>query len=67
MKPVCRWLAIALTLALLMLGGVVGALSETVTALPASLEIIEEEAFYGSDALDRVILPERSRCWCTGR
>ena len=61
MKPVCRWLAIALTLALLMLGGVVGALSETVTVLPASLEIIEEEAFYGSYALDRVILPEGVR------
>ena len=45
--------------ALFLLGSLLGAFAEGgVLTLPANLQVIDEEAFYKSSSLERVVLPE---------
>lgn len=59
MKTAKRFAAIILAFVLLLTNEGVAAFAEAVFTLPVALKIIEEEAFYGSTSLDRVVLPNR--------
>lgn len=50
----CRFLAIALTLSMFLSNSGASALAEAVLTMPAALQIIDEEAFYGSTSLIRL-------------
>lgn len=58
-KTAKRVAAMMLVLALLLTNGGVAAFAEAVFTLPTALEIIEEEAFYGSSSIDKVVLSNR--------
>lgn len=57
MKSMHRILAFALVLVMIFADGGIAALAQGVLAMPASLKIIDEEAFYGSTSIDKVTLP----------
>lgn len=57
MKPTRRLFAILLVLAMLLTNSGMTALAEAVLNMPAALQIIDEEAFYGSTSIDKVVLP----------
>lgn len=58
MKPTRRLFAILLVLAMLLTNSGMTALAEAVLNMPAALQIIDEEAFYGSTSIDKVVLPD---------
>jgi len=55
----CRFLAIALTLSMFLSNIGASALAEAVLTMPAALQIIDEEAFYGSTSIDKVVLSDK--------
>ena len=59
MKPTCRLFAFLLVLAMLLTNSGMTALAEAVLTMPAALEIIDEEAFYGSTSIDKVVLSDK--------
>ena len=58
MKPMHRILAFALVLVMVFADCGIAALAQGVLTMPAALKIIDEEAFYGSTSIDKVVLPE---------
>lgn len=56
MKTFRKLLAMFLVLAMLVSDSGVVALADAVLTMPAALQIIEEEAFYGSTSIDKVVL-----------
>ena len=58
MKPSRRLFAILLVLAMLLTNSGMTALAEAVMNMPAALQIIDEEAFYGSTSIDKVVLSD---------
>ena len=58
MKPIRRVSAFVLILVLLLTGSGMTALADSVLTLPAALEVIEEEAFYGATSIDKVVLSD---------
>lgn len=58
MKTIRRIVSILLAVSILAGNLSIVAFAEPVLALPAALEVIAEEAFYGAKSLDKVILPE---------
>lgn len=58
MKFSSRFTAFTLVLIMLLSSCNVLALAEAVLTMPAALKIIDEEAFYGSTSIDKVVLPE---------
>ena len=54
-------MTILLVLIFCILGGLGGALAERTLSLPASLEVIEDEAFMNDTSLERVVVPEGVR------
>ena len=56
MKLTRRVLAFVLILVLLLTNSGVTALAEAVLTMPTALQIIDEEAFYGSTSIDKVVL-----------
>ena len=59
MKTAQRLVAMMLILVLLMGNGGIVALADAVLTMPAALQIIDEEAFYGSTSIDRVVLSNK--------
>ena len=59
MKAAQRLVAMILVLVLLMANGGITALADAVLTMPAALQIIDEEAFYGSTSIDRVVLSNK--------
>ena len=57
MKTARRLLAIILVLSMFLMNGGVTALADAVLTMPAALQIIDEEAFYGDTFIDKVVLP----------
>ena len=55
MKAVCKYGMLLIALIITISIGV--ALADNVLTLPTSLQIIDDEAFYGSTSIDKVILP----------
>ena len=58
MKPTRRLFATLLVLVMLLTNSGMTALAEAVLTMPAALQIIDEEAFYGDTFIDKVVLPE---------
>ena len=56
MKIIRRFISMLLVLCILVSSTSFSALAESVLVMPAALQIINEEAFYGSTSIDRVIL-----------
>ena len=59
MKPICRLVAILLVLVIILADSSMVALAEAILTMPAALQIIEEEAFYGSTSIDKVVLSNK--------
>ena len=59
MKPTRRLFVILLVLAMLLTNNGMTALAEAVLNMPAALQIIDEEAFYGSTSIDKVVLSDK--------
>ena len=59
MKTAQRLVSMILVLILLMANGGLTALADAVLTMPAALQIIDEEAFYGSTSVDRVVLSNK--------
>ena len=57
MKKAMVWTII---LAMLLSNGGIGVVAETILRLPQALEVIEEEAFYGDNSIDKVELGDKS-------
>ena len=57
MKNALRMVSTVLVLCLLLSNMSVTAFAEAVLALPSSMQIIDEKAFYGAKSLDKVVLP----------
>lgn len=58
MKRIRRMLSIFLVVIMLMTCADFAALAEAVLTLPKALKIIEEEAFYGDQSIDKVVVPD---------
>ena len=58
MKPTRRMSVFVLIFVLLLTNSGITALADSVLTMPAALQIIEEEAFYGSTSIDKVVLPD---------
>lgn len=58
MKPTRRLFAFLLVLAMLLTDSGMTALAEAVLTMPAALQIIDEEAFYGDTSIGKVVLSE---------
>ena len=60
MKSTRRFFAIVLTLALLLTNSGMATLAEAVLTMPAALQIIDEEAFYGDTSISKVVLSNKT-------
>ena len=58
MKSAHRALAFVVSLVLLLIICSITALADNVLTLPAALKIIDEDSFYGSKSINRVVLPD---------
>ena len=58
MKQTRRILTVLMILAILMLGSSIAASANETLTLPAALQVVDVEAFYGSSSIQQVILPE---------
>ena len=58
MKAMRRVLAVLLVLAMLLTNCDMTALADAILTMPAAVRIIEEEAFYGSTSIDKVVLSD---------
>ncbi len=59
MKTTHRILAALLVLAMLLTNNGIAALADILLTMPAELQIIDEEAFYGSTSIDKVVLSDK--------
>ena len=59
MKPTRSVLTFVLILVLLLTTSGLTALADSVMTMPSDLEIIEEEAFYGSSSIGKVVLSDK--------
>ena len=58
MKRIRSAFVILVAFAVFLTGGNLASLAESILTMPASLEVIEQEAFYGSTSIDKIVLPE---------